>query len=180
MKNYLSGFETDRLIIRKLCRRDILVWAEFFLDKASFDFIGLQDDRQPCDHSERWMERQFKRYREGEYGLMALIEKESMKLVGQCGLITMNVQREGELEIGYHILKEHRNMGFATEAALAFRDKVFENNITENLITVINTNNMLSVKVTNKLGFNKAGEIICMNKRSFLYRITRDEWLSLK
>ena len=178
--NYLKGFETERLIVRKLTRRDITVWAKFFLDKASFDFIGLNDDKLPCDHSEEWMERQFKRYRDGEYGLMALVEKESMKLVGQCGIITMNVKDPDELEIGYHIIEEFRSKGFATEAAGAFLDYAFENKLAEKLITVINLNNKLSMKVSEKLGLKRAEETTCMNKPSIVYRISREEWENKK
>lgn len=176
---YLKGFETERLIIRKLSRRDIPVWAEFFLDTASFDFIGLEDNKSPCDHSEEWMERQFRRYRKGEYGLMALVEKESMKLVGQCGIILMNVEEEGELEIGYHIISTFRGKGFATESAAAFRDYIFENKKAESVITVINTANSISMKVTETLGFRRERKTVCMNKPSYLYRITWEEWQKL-
>lgn len=130
MKNYLSGFETERLIIRKLTRRDIPVWADFFLDKNCFEFIGLDDDKGHCEHAEFWMERQFGRYRNG----------------------------------------------YASEAAVAFRDFAFENKLADSLITVINVNNGFSLKVTERLGFKKEDEIICMNKRSYLFRLGREEW----
>ena len=178
--DYLKGIETDRLIIRKLTRRDIPVWADFFLDKESFSFIGLEDNKLPCEHSEDWLERQFKRYRNGEYGLMALVEKETMKLVGQCGIILMNVEHEGELEIGYHIISKFRGKGFATESAAAFRDYIFENKKAASAITVINTANSISMKVTENLGFRRERETVCMNKPSYLYRITREEWEKLK
>lgn len=178
--DYLKGFETDRLIIRKLSRRDIPVWAEFFLDKDSFDFIGLEDNKQPCDHSEEWIERQFKRYRSGEYGLMALVEKETMKLVGQCGIILMNVEKVGELEIGYHIISKYRGKGYATEAARAFRDYIFEYDKAGSAITVINTSNTNSMKVSEKLAFVLEKETQCMNKPSYLYRLTREDWEKLK
>jgi len=178
MNNYLSGFETDRLIIRKLTRKDISVWAEFFQDKSSFDYIGLEDDKEACEHSELWMERQFKRYQDGDYGLMALIEKESMKLVGQCGLITMNVKQARELEIGYHIIEQFRGKGYAREAALVMRDFVFENDLADTIITVININNEYSMKVTEKLGLKQTEEIICMDKRSYLYSLSKEDWLT--
>lgn len=176
MIDYLKGFETDRLIIRKLTRRDIPVWAEFFLDKESLTYIGLEDNKPPCDHSEEWIDRQFKRYMNKEYGLMALVEKETMNLIGQCGIILMNVEREGELEIGYHIIPKFRGRGFATEACAAFRDFVFENEKADSVITVINNANALSINVSEKLGLTREKETICMNKPSYLYRITHEEW----
>jgi ribosomal-protein-alanine N-acetyltransferase len=178
--DYLKGFETDRLIIRKLTRRDMPVWAEYFLDKESFPYIGLEDNKLPCDHSEEWIDRQFKRYENNEYGLLALVEKDSMNLVGQCGIILMNVESDGELEIGYHIISKFRGRGFATEACAAFRDYVFENDIADSVITVINNANTLSMNVSEKLGFTREKETICMNQPSYMYRITREEWEKLQ
>lgn len=177
--SYYRGMETERLIIRKLTKRDIPVWAEFFLEKESLGFLGLKDDKQPCDHSEEWLDRQFRRYRSGEYGLMALVEKDSMKLIGQGGIILMNVEREGELEIGYHIIPVYRGKGYATEAAAAFRDYIFENEIADSAITVINTVNVVSMKVSEKLGFVREKETECMNMPSWLYRISRKDWEKL-
>jgi len=174
--DYLKGFETERLIIRKLSRRDIPVWAEFFLDKESLVYIGLADDRLACDHSEEWVDRQFRRYRKGEYGLLALVEKESMKLIGQGGIILMNVEQEGELELGYHIISKYRARGYATEAAAAFRDYIFENTKADSAITVINTANKLSIRVSENLGFVREKETECMNMPSYLYRLTRKQW----
>jgi len=178
--DYLNGFETERLIIRKLTRRDIPVWAEFFLDKESFDFIGLEDNKLPCDHAEEWLDRQFKRYSTGEYGLMAVVEKETMRLVGQCGIILMNVQKEGELELGYHIISKYRGKGYATESAVVFRDYIFEKEAADSAITVINTGNKLSMKVSNKIGFIREKETECMNRPSYLYRLTRQDWEQLR
>lgn len=174
--HYLKGFETDRLIIRKLFKRDIPVWGRFFLDTSCFDFIGLTDDKLPCEHSEEWMQRQFRRYRDGEYGLMALVEKETLNLVGQCGLINMNVTNQDELEIGYHIIEEYRGNGYASEAAKAFLDLAFTNRLAKSMITVININNIYSMRVSEKLGLKRMEEITCLNRASYVYRISRSEW----
>lgn len=180
MTKYLKGFETERLIVRKLTRLDIPVWAEFFLDTSSFELIGLQDDKSPCDHSEEWMERQFNRYSEGTYGLMALVEKDSMKLVGQCGLITMNVKAEDELEVGYHIIEQFRGKGYATEATRGFVDYAFSNSLAKSVISVINKKNSVSMKVSENIHFQREGEITCMNKPAYIYRICKEEWEALK
>ena len=180
MRDYQKGFETERLIVRKLTRQDIPVWVEFFLDTASYEFIGLDENKSPCDLSEEWMERQFKRYREGTYGLMALVEKESMKLIGQCGLITMNVKAEDELEVGYHIIEQFRGKGYATEATRAFVDYAFSNNLAKSVISVINKKNSVSMKVSEKIRLQREEEITCMNKPAYLYRICREEWDNIK
>lgn len=176
---YLDGFTTNRLIIRALSERDIPVWTDFFLDETYFEFIGLDKNTGACDHSRNWINRQLKRYENNEYGLMALIDKESMEMVGQCGLITMNVENSRELEVGYHIISRYKGKGYATEAAMFFRDYAFGNNLADNLIAVIHINNKDSMSVAAKLGMKRERETICMNKPAFRYIITRNDWKGL-
>jgi len=176
---YLDGFTTERLIIRPLSKRDIPVWTDFFLDNSYFEFIGLDTAIDACDHSRNWINRQLKRYKDNEYGLMALISKDTMEMVGQCGLITMNVENSRELEVGYHIITRFKGMGYATEAARFFRNWVFENNLADIFIAVIHVDNHDSQAVAKKLGLRKEREVLCMNKPSQRYVITREEWLQL-
>ena len=67
-------------------------------------------------------------------------------------------------------------MGYAGEAARAMMDFAFENDLADTVITVIHKDNMVSEKVTTGLGLKKIKEMSCMNKPSWLYRITREEW----
>lgn len=176
---YLDGFETERLIIREISERDISIWTDFFLDNSTFEFIGLDPDVSPCDHSKIWIERQLKRYKNNQYGLMALIDKAEMVMVGQCGLITKNVENERELEVGYHIIKEYRGNGYALEAARFFRDYVFTNNLADTFIAVIHTGNKASQKIATRLGLKQSKETTCMNKPAYRYVITHSEWQKL-
>lgn len=172
---YLDGFETERLIIRQLNERDIAVWTDFFLDQESYEFIGLDPDISPCDHSKDWVERQIKRYSEEKLGLMALIDKEEMVMVGQCGLITMNVESDNELEIGYHIIDKYRRKGYAFEAASFFKEYVFENRLAETLLAVIHIDNTSSQKLVKKLGMRRERETVCMKKPCYRYIYTEDK-----
>lgn len=177
---YLDDKKTERLIIRELNERDISVWTDFFLDQSSFEFIGLDPDISPCDHSKNWINRQLKRYSNNEYGLLALIEKSEMVMVGQAGLITMNVENDRELELGYHIIEKYRGKGYALEAAEFFRDYVFENKLADTFIAVVHVDNVVSQGVASRLGLKRSGETICMNKPSYRYAISRSEWQKLK
>lgn len=176
---YLNGFRTPRLIIRALTERDIPVWSEFFFDSSVYEFIGLDDSVCPCTHSKTWINRQLRRYESGDWGLMALVEYEEMELVGQCGIITMNVESDRELEIGYHIIEKHRGKGYAIEAALFIRDWVFQNRLAETLIAVIHIDNIVSQSIATKLGMKKERETVCMSRPAYRYVIAREEWVKL-
>jgi RimJ/RimL family protein N-acetyltransferase len=174
---YLDGFTTERLIIRRLSERDIPVWTDFFLDQSYFDYIGLDTGTDACDHSKTWIKRQLKRYEDNEYGLLALIEKSTMEMIGQCGLITMNVENSRELEVGYHIISRYKGRGYATEAAKFFMDWVFENDLADLFIALIHVDNIDSQSVAKKLGLRREKETTCMKKPAYRYVISRDEWL---
>ena len=177
---YLNGFRTPRLIIRALTERDIPLWSEFFFDSSVYEFIGLDDSVCPCTHSKTWINRQLKRYESGDWGLMALVEYEEMELVGQCGIITMNVESESELEIGYHIIEKHRGKGYAGEAARFLRDWVFENKLAETLLAVIHVDNKISQSVATSLGMKRERETVCMSRPAYRYVIAREEWVKLR
>jgi len=177
---YLDGFTTERLIIRPLSELDIPVWTDFFLDQSYFEYIGLDTKTDACDHSKNWISRQLKRYADNEYGLMALIAKDTMEMVGQCGLITMNIESSGELEVGYHIISRYKGNGYATEAASFFRDYVFENDLADIFIAIIHVDNIDSQAVAKKLGLRMERETICMKKPSYRYLMTREEWLEME
>ncbi|MBS1577911.1 MAG: GNAT family N-acetyltransferase, partial [Bacteroidetes bacterium] len=63
----------------------------------------------------------------------ALIEKESGRLIGHCGLLVQTVDNITELEIAYSLLPEFWNKGYATEAASKCRDYAFENDFSDSL-----------------------------------------------
>lgn len=173
---YLDGFTTQRLIIRPVSERDIPLWADFFIDNSFFEYIGLDINTGACDHSSNWINRQLKRYAANDYGLMALVASDSMEMVGQCGLITMNVENSRELEVGYHIISRYQGKGYATEAASFFRDWVFENNLADIFIAIIHVDNLGSQAVAKKLGLRRERETVCMNKPSYRYVMSRSEW----
>lgn len=173
---YLDGFTTDRLIIRPVTERDIPVWTDFFMDDTVFEYIGINPDINPCDNSRTWIERQLTRYQNNDYGLMALIDNESMEMVGMSGIITMNVESDRELEVGYHIIERFRGRGYAVEAAKVFMDYVFENNLADTFFAVIHIDNINSQTVAGKLGLKRERRTTCMNKPSFRYVISREEW----
>jgi RimJ/RimL family protein N-acetyltransferase len=46
------------------------------------------------------------------------MDKKTNRLVGQCGLLIQNIDNIERLEIGYSILPEFWNQGFASESAM--------------------------------------------------------------
>jgi RimJ/RimL family protein N-acetyltransferase len=80
----------------------------------------------------------------------ALIEKESGRLVGQCGLLIQTIDGIEELEIGYSILPAFRNKGYASEAAQKCKLFAFENKLSDSVISCILPGNIFSEQVAIK------------------------------
>lgn len=63
-----------------------------------------------------WVDWNRRSYDEHGFGLWAVLRKDTLDFVGQCGLIVQrNVDGRDEVEIGYSFLRSQWNRGFATE-----------------------------------------------------------------
>ncbi len=173
---YEDNLETERLITRKLNELDIPAWAEFFKDKEAVQFFpdfGLTSENERAKH---WVEKQLNRYRDQRFGLQALIDKRTNNFVGQCGLLTQEVDGKIETEVGYHIFKKYWGQGFAPEAAKLFIDHAFKNNLSDSVISIIDRKNIKSQRVADKNGLKRDGETEWSDLEVYIYRIHKHEW----
>ena len=130
----------------------------------------------PQEQCEKWFEITENRYKNNLGGMNVLIDKASDEFIGQCGLLIQEVDGIQELEIGYSILPDHRNKGYATEAAQKCRDYAFENNFTDSLISIIHAENLRSEKVAKKNGMTFNKKTIFKEMPVNIFRITKTDW----
>lgn len=150
-KFLLENEESDRILFRKIKTSDFEDWLPFYHDPQSTKYWeGLpQDPKTACQEQ---FDRIFERYDQNLGGMNALIHKDTLKLVGICGLLVQTVDDIEELEIGYSVLSEYRLKGYASEAAQKCKDYAFENKLAGSLISIIHTANIPSQKVARKNG----------------------------
>jgi RimJ/RimL family protein N-acetyltransferase len=168
---YQDNLESERLLTRKLTSNDIEIWSDFFKDKDAIEFLPDPGFNSSEERSKHWIEKQLNRYSENLFGLQALIDKKTNEFIGQCGLLKQTVDGKTEIEVGYHIFKKYWGQGYAPEAAKLFIDYAFQNNLTDSVISIINTNNIKSQKVANKNGLLKEKQSIWSGLDIFIYRI---------
>ena len=170
---YNDGLESSRLFTRFLTLEDIEIWTEFMKDEESIQFIPVFEVLDVHGKTKAWIERQMFRYSEKICGLQALIHKETNDFIGQCGLLTQEVNGKIEIEVGYHIFKQYRGQGFATEAAKLFIDFAFNNNLTNSVISIIDIRNLKSQRVAEKNSLNKERKTTWGNLEVLIYRIEK-------
>lgn len=102
--------------------------------------------------AEDWIEKQQKRYAEKTFGLLALIDKENDKMIGQAGLLKQSIDERSFVEVGYHILPEHWKKGYAREAVQYFMQYAFSNFNFGKVIALIHPDNEASKRVAISLG----------------------------
>jgi tRNA (cmo5U34)-methyltransferase len=89
--------------------------------------------------------------------ILAAVLKDGGKYVGFAG-VGPKPELDGEIELGYMISEEHRNRGFAEEAARAMVWWAFERAGLDVLSAVSSPGNKASRRVLEKLGFAYGGE----------------------
>lgn len=167
---YDDRLETARLTTRFLTRYDVEAWSAFFQDDDAIEFLMPRNGKSNSELSTNWINRQLNRYTEGTFGLQAILDKKTKKIIGQAGLLLQKVDGKFEVEVGYHIIKEYWGQGFATEAAKLFTDFALDNQLAKSVISIINTNNVKSMRVAEKNGFLLEKEIVWNNENVKIYR----------
>lgn len=169
---YLTPKQTERLIIRPLTWDDAEPWKAFLADEVCTKYFP-KEFVEGENASELWIESQLNRYEDERFGLMALIDKKSKKMVGQCGLLHQFINGTDELEIGYHLFREFHGNGYATEAAQFFKELGFYFTEVPSIISLIHPDNKPSQAVATRNGMVADGMAIHKDQSAVIFRIAR-------
>jgi RimJ/RimL family protein N-acetyltransferase len=150
MRRVTWHLETERLALRPFVREDVEQFLPVVSDPISMRFYPRPFDR---DMAGRWIERALERYEHDGFGLLAVTEKDSGSLVGDCGPAVMDTSHGTFVELGWHIRRDRQGRGYATEAGAACRDRAWEALDVDRLISLIRPENVPSWSVARALGF---------------------------
>jgi RimJ/RimL family protein N-acetyltransferase len=148
---YLTNTESERLKYRPLTLEDIDHWSTYTADERSRTYLPFTE-LSPVDFATFWIKRQLKRYENNQYGQYAVILKETGEFIGQCGVQEQEVDGIKEIEVGYHFFPDHWGNGYATEAAIHFKNWGLNNKIASSIISIIHIDNLASQAVARKNG----------------------------
>ena len=103
-------------------------------------------------------------------------EKNSNKFVGRAGLRVLELESEKVIEVGYVLMPDFWNKGFATEMAAASVEVGFEVIKLKELVCFTSTTNKASQKVMEKVGFKYERNFIYLDEEHRLYRLSADAY----
>ena len=164
---------TPRLILREMTPGDAPALHAVLGDEETMRFYP--HPLTPAE-VEQWIDRQITRYPTGT-GLLGIVLKNSGQLIGDCGPVCQDVEGVRELEIGYHVHRDHQRQGYATEAACAVLDYVFTafacDHKIDHVISMIRPENISSRRVAEKNGITLARTIPWHGYDHCVYTINR-------
>ncbi|WCM71468.1 GNAT family N-acetyltransferase [Clostridium perfringens] len=103
----------------------------------------------------------------------AIINKESKEFIGDIGLYNIDFY-SNNTEIGYTIEKNFWRKGVASECIKAIENFAFETLDMNIIIAMIDSNNISSIKLSEKLGFHRDGIL-----REHYYNKSKDEYINI-
>jgi RimJ/RimL family protein N-acetyltransferase len=150
--------ETSRLILRRQVPDDLDdLWA-LYSDPMFTKFIpDAPRSREEAKEELEWHMNGHPQNR--SFGLWATIHKETGEFIGRCGLLPWNINAQDEVEVAYGIGRPYWGQGLGTEAAKAILEYGFFCLNVPRLISLIDSENVASQKVAEKIGmaFEKEG-----------------------
>lgn len=176
---YIDGLTSERLTTKFLEAEDWSDWTTFFEPRDGGRFSPEFDQEKREMKAKMWVNHQLARYQDRTYGMQWLVQKETGEKIGQCGLLLQDVDGQVELEVAYHIFKEHRGKGYASEAAQLFRDFGFRSLPVKSIISMVDPRNYPSQKVAERSGMTRGAFKKWKGIEYYVYRITRQEWENL-
>jgi ribosomal-protein-alanine N-acetyltransferase len=143
--------ETDRLVLRHQVLQDLdALWALYCDPEITKYIPDAPRSYEEAKEELEWHMNGHPKY--PELGLWATIHKETGKFIGRCGLLPWTIDGQQEVEVAYTIAREYWGQGLATEAARAILDYGFEHLNLSRLVSVIDSENVASQRVAQKIG----------------------------
>lgn len=166
--------ETDRLFIREMKLSDLDELYRLYEPASITRFLEpLYESRQ---EEEEFLEAYIKcMYGFYGYGMWALVDKDSNRLIGRAGLDNREVDGEIQIELGYMVGVPYQRQGYAYEAAVSILKFAVNELECEFVNCFVNKNNTASAALLKKLGFKYVYEAYIEGEMLSLYRWTYNQ-----
>lgn len=163
--------ETENLNLREIIGGDAKGIFEMFSDEEMLKYQGLPPMQSPEDADDyvMWTKES---YNKKSFVRWAIEEKTTNKFIGLIGMYYFN-EKELKAEVSYNLNKNYWGRGLMKEALSAIRFYMFNTINLKRIEAEIDPNNLTSIKLAEKLGFEK-GEL---NENRVLYIVSKDNYV---
>ncbi|MFN6465295.1 MAG: GNAT family N-acetyltransferase [Nostoc sp. DedVER02] len=162
--------ETPRLRLRNFNLNDFDCLFRLYSDAEVMKYLSLRTREQTqaslSQHIQQWQQHNF--------GMWAVIHKETGTMIGRCGLGFL--ENTPEVELGYVFDKSYWNMGIATEASVATLKFGFWEVKLDRIVAIADPENIASVRVIQKLGMKYEKNTRHYGHNVVYYAISHTEW----
>ena len=167
----IPTLETERLLLRAFREDDLDPYAALCADAEVMRFLGTgitfnrgESWRSMAGFLGHWVLR--------GYGMWALEDKATGTFVGRAGFL--NPEGWPGFELGWTLAREHWGKGYATEAARRALGFAFDDLGRDRVISLIRPANAGSIRVAERIGEARVGEVELLGAPSFVYEIRRE------
>lgn len=165
---------TVRLILRPVTHLDFKATHQLLSDPEvmKFSLNGPYNEQKTTEFINHCIQQR----EQGLPSLLAIIDRQTDLLIGYCGFYKQKINGTEELELGYRLAKEHWGKGLASEAAMAMKNHAFEEMGLTRLISLIEKENIASIRVAQKSGFTLEKEMLYDKRIQVqIYALTRQD-----
>jgi RimJ/RimL family protein N-acetyltransferase len=163
--------ETPRLLLRPFREEDLDAYAAMCADPDVMRYIG---EGRPLTRAETWrqMAAILGHWHLRGYGVWAVEERASGAMIGRIGF--WNPEGWPGFELGWLLGRACWGYGFATEGARVALDYAFSALKQNHVISVIEPENIRSIRVAERLGEKREGRAEVFGKDVLIYGIERE------
>lgn len=165
----MASIETERLILRHFVQDDIDQFAEICADPDVMRYASLAGKPLERIQAWNWMAQAEGHWQLRGYGMWAVEEKNSGKLIGRIGLQLL--EDFPDIEAAWLLGKSFWGQGYAQEGARAAIKYGFHELGKDSFISMIFPENTPSIRLAERLGEVRDGEITLHGQRLLVYRI---------
>jgi ribosomal-protein-alanine N-acetyltransferase len=168
---------TERLELRRFAGADLGPLLTAFGDPEVMRFVGAERRPLTGNAVRTLMRTADGHWADHGFGLLAVVERASGRVVGEAGLQLL----EGgpDVELGYTLAHAAWDRGYATEAARAVLRWAFAGLRHERVVAVADPANAASLHVLDKLGMRRLGMRHCYGAQMVESALSLSEWRAL-
>lgn len=158
---------TERTIIREMTTDDLTALYELYSDKAVAEWVEpLYDYERELQFTKEYIDKMYGFY---GYGLWLVFDRVTKELIGRVGISHRSIDGEECCELGYIIKGSRQRQGLGAETAKAVMNWAAKQLGIDKLWLCTSVDNVASVALAHKLGFELYGECTQEKKKYYLY-----------